>query len=199
VGWGRRVRARGRPAGFTLLEVILMLTLVLLLSTLVIGSLSGVLESTRIKESSSRMACLLRTARAEAANAGRRFRLSFDEETGQPAMSFEPDPLGQPGFFHTYSAWWVELAQLKGGVRAVSCELTGASAFADLEASGPALAAEETAFRPVTFYPDGTSDSARIVLARDDEEHPWAVEITLNGVDGTIQTQEIDVEEKLSE
>ena len=48
----------------------------------------------------------------------------------------------------------------------------------------------------MTFYPDGTSDSARIVLAEDAEDHPWAVEITLNGVDGTIQMREIDTEEE---
>lgn len=197
VGQGRRVRAPGRRGGFTLLEVALTLSLVTLLLALAIVSLSGKLTTTRLKENSSRLAALLRTARAEAANTGRRLRLRFDETTGQPLMTVEPDPLGEPQTFHPYESWWVKLARLEEGVRAVTCELTGASAFADLAASGPGPGATDAAATaPVTFYPDGTSDSARIVLANDDPEHPWAVEITLNGVDGTIQIRQIDTEEE---
>jgi hypothetical protein len=178
----------------------LTLALVVLLSALVIGSFYSTLQATRVEESSSRMASLLRTARAEAANAGRRFRLDFDQETGQPLVSVEPDPLGAPGAFQPYLAWWVKLGQLEAGVRALSCELTGASAFAELEASRPGQPEQEQpTLAGITFYPDGTSDSARIVLANDDEDHPWAVEITLNGVDGTIQIREMDIEEEFAE
>ncbi|KPK80944.1 MAG: hypothetical protein AMJ81_11100 [Phycisphaerae bacterium SM23_33] len=175
----------------------LTLALLVLLSALVIGSFHGTLQATRVEESSSRMASLLRTARAEAANAGRRFRLGFDAETGQPVVSIEPDPLGAPGAFQPYLAWWVKLGRLEAGVRALSCELTGASAFADLETSQPGEPQQDKpTLAEITFYPDGTSDSARIVLANDDEDHPWAVQITLNGVDGTIDTQEINMEEE---
>jgi len=179
--------------------VVLTLGLVLLLAGLVVGAFYGTLEFVQIKDTSSRFCALLRTARAQAANEGRRFRIRFDPETTQPQVTFEPDPLGEPGEFRNVLTWWARAAELAGGVRVQRCELTGAAAFAGLDPSQLADDEEGSERAALTFYPDGSSDSACIVLAHDDEEHPWAVEITLNGVDGTISTRQIDAEEYFSE
>ena len=179
--------------------MVLALGLVLLLAGLVVGAFYGTLEFVQIKDTSSRFCALLRTARAEAANRGKRFRLGFEPETTQPQVSFEPDPLGQPGQFVNVQAWWVRAAELAAGVRVARCERTGVGAFADLDARRPGTDQADSELAELTFYPDGSSDSARIVLTHDDEEHPWAVEITLNGVDGTLSTRQIDTQEELLE
>ena len=56
--------------------------------------------------------------------------------------------------------------------------------------------ADETALAALGFTPDGGSDSARIVIATDDEDRPWAAEIILNGADGTITSREFNTDQE---
>ncbi len=173
----------------------LTLSLVVLLASLVIATFYGTLDHVRRKENASRIAALLRTARAQAGNDGKRFRLAFDGETGQPVVSVETDPLEAPGEFTPYHAWWVKGAQLQAGVTVALCELTGYDAIGNLDAALAGGAEDEDARAVIHFHPDGTSDSVRIVLAAGEGEDLWAVEITLNGVDGTIRRRDLDPEE----
>ena len=193
-GRGRRIFARPVRGGFTLLEIVLVLSLLVLLAGLTLTSYLGTLESLRISEHATRMAALLRAARAEAAITGRRFRLSFDPETTQPIVAFEPDALAEPGTFVPYNVWWVKQARLEEGIRVLECRRTGASDFVEAGADTPSAREDEAELAEVTFYPDGSSDSVRIVLTSDDEDRPWYAEVTLNGVDGTIHTREFDPE-----
>ena len=173
------------------------MTLLVLLASVTIGALWGTLAKAGRNENVNRITSLLRSVRAEAANRGRRFQLTFDEEARRPIVSVEDDPFGQPGVFTPYNAWWAERAQLQEGVRVVLCQRTGDSAFADggEHVRGPGDGGRSD-LSALNFHPDGASDSARIILADSDEDRPWAVEITLNGVDGSISTREIDTEEE---
>jgi len=188
---------RTGPTGFTLLEVILSVGLLVMLAGIAIGVFWGTLSQASTQENANRITALLRSARAEAANTGLRYRLSFDEETSQPMLSVEADPLGVPGGFAACQAWWAEDARLQEGVRVLLCERLSETAFAQDSAGWPESEdRKDQVLSNVDFYPDGSSDSVRIVLGNDDEEHPWAAEITLNGVDGTIEAREIDLEEE---
>lgn len=192
-----RHSARRGPNAFTLLEIILSLSILVLLAGVSIGVFWGTLAEAGTSENASRITSLLRSARADAANTGRRYRLSFDEQTSHPVVAVETDPLGEPGAFRPAAFWWADQAKLQAGVRVVLCERTGDSVFADeSESASDPGRDRELKLDEVNFYPDGSSDSVRIVLANDDEEHPWAVEITLNGLDGTISTREIDTAEE---
>jgi len=171
------------------MELVLVLLLMTILAGLAIAVFGGSLEATQVRESAERMTLLLRTARAEAANEGLRLRLAFDTETGQPALTVQPDPLGEPGTFTPYEGWWVEASQLQAGVYVARCDLTGPDAYYETPPD------EDETLAQINFYPDGTSDSARILLARDGGEGVWAVEIILNGIDGTITQRPLDPEE----
>ena len=192
-------QSTGTPVrgAFTLLEVILALSLVALLAGLAVGVFAGSLEEAEIEASADRIVSLLRSTRAEAALTGRRFRLTFEAETLRPVVTIERDALGEPEVFTPYKAWWIDRAGPVAGVNVVLCERTGA---ADLDEAADSPQDSESdkpeSLGEITFRTDGSSDSARIVLAGDDEEHPWAVEITLNGIDGTITVREIDAEEE---
>ena len=212
-------RARFVSAGaFTLLEVVLALALVLLLAGAVMVSFQGVFRDTQMRESTTRLTTLLLAARAEAANAGRRLRLTFDSTSGQPALEVESDPLGAPGVFQPFGSTWVELARLENGIYVARCELTDAGPQpADTEPQSATLAdgnaaagtgasagtgagaggtAQDPALAAVMFYPDGTSDSVRIVVYNDDADSPSAVELSLNGLDGTVRQRELDLKEE---
>ena len=188
---------RRRSGGFTLLELVLSLSLLALLTGVAIGAFWGTLSATKIRASATRMSSLLRSMRAEAANTGRRLQLTFDEETRQPMVSIEADPLGEPGVFAPHNPWWAEKLELMEGVHVALCRLTGDSVFSGQpDRPGDLADADQAELAPLTFAPDGSSDSARIVLAREGAEHTWAVEITLNGVDGSVSTRQIDTEEE---
>jgi len=189
---GRRVSAQ---TAFTLLELLLALALLTLMMGLALGAVWNSLRSVKIAEHGTRMCALLRATRAEAANTGRRFRISFDAETRQPLVSVEPNPLTEPGTFAPCEAWWVRQAAFDENVQILRCERTGASDFAERNASTPSLEGENAELAELTFYPDGSSDSVRLVLTNDDEDRPWRLLITLNGVDGTIQKREITEDE----
>ena len=187
----QRIAQGARAAGaFTLVEILLTLVIMVLIAGTVILSLGGTLQTARTRECAVRMAALLRAARAEAANAGRRFRLSFDSTSGQPGLTVERDPLGAPNVFEAFNTAWAEDARLEVGVRLASFRKLGDSA---IQAADPfAIQAGEQPEAEIMFLPDGSSDSARLVLASEDDNHPWAVEITLNGVDGTVTTRDMD-------
>jgi len=189
------VSSAASAGGFTLLELLLSVTLLAMLALVSIGVWWGTLAEADTRENINRITSLLRSARAEAARAGRRCRLTFDEQTGQPLLTVETDPLADPGIFQKRRPWWVKQAQLQAGVRVLTCRRVGDSAFA--RCGRPESSAgedDQAAFDELDFYPDGTSDSARIVLTNNDEEKPWTVEITLNGLDGAITAREIDPE-----
>ena len=109
---GKRGRATG--SGFTLIELVLTIALILLLvgaSVLNFGSLQ---RGAQLDEGVGQMEFLFRLARATAAGTGRQVRVSFAGDPGPggtnavqglPAMegiqvTWEPDPLGAPGRFH---------------------------------------------------------------------------------------------------
>jgi prepilin-type N-terminal cleavage/methylation domain-containing protein len=174
--------------GFTLVEMLLVIAILALMLGLALGTLSGTLQDVQLKESANRLAALLRSARAEAANTGCQFRLAFDAQTGKPQLTYEPEPLTAPGQFQPYVAWWVQQAALDPSVKIASCQPTGAMGLA-----APDSAVDQAAspYTDICFYPDGGSDSARLLLTCTDPDQPWNAEIVLNGVDGTITTREL--------
>src|SRR5688572_17771778 len=93
--------------GFTLLELLLVTTLVLLLVSAMVFNFSPLLRGNQLEEGTTRLETLMRFARAQAANSGRKVQLVFANEstnlpaasTGEVRATWEPDPLGQPGWF----------------------------------------------------------------------------------------------------
>ena len=182
--------------GFTLLEVILVIALLGLLMLLGIAAMQGSLQTVTSRESLSRLTSLMRATRAQAALDGRTFRLDFDPDTGQPVITCEADPLKSPNVFVVYDAWWASQAQLPEGVSVTVCELVGASAGSEMPATTGGVGDDASKLATVTFYPDGSSDTCRLVVVCGDPDHPWQAEIYLNGIDGTITTTDLDASEE---
>jgi len=183
--------------GFTLLEIVLTLAIVAMLLAVMVLNLPGLARGRLLDQAAGRFETALRLARADAANRGRRLRLAFDEESGAPAVSWEPDPLQAPGEFVDYAAvcTWRHLLQADG-VWVQQCIYTGSSAYryvADAGAAGQTVTESDLA--AITFEPDGSSDSAIVHLVRvDDPEGPLA-RIELNGITGRVTGRVLTPEE----
>src|ERR1041385_225313 len=63
--------------GFTLIELLLVVALVLMLSSAVVFNFSNLLRGNQLEEGTTRLETLMRFARAQAANSGRKVQLVF--------------------------------------------------------------------------------------------------------------------------
>ncbi len=187
------------PRGaFTILELVLVLALVAMLVGVIVLSLPNLTEGRRLHRGAERFATVLRLARADAANRGRRLRLTFDAETAEPAVAWEPEPLTAPGEFVDYTTvcTWRNLLRADG-IRVQRCTYTGPSRYryvADAASAG-AETVTETDLAAVTFEPDGSADSAVVHLVEADDPEGMLARIELNGVTGRVTSRVLTPEE----
>jgi len=184
---GGCLRCPARAGGFTLIEVVLALSLVAVLLSLGVLALGRWYDSSRLPEGARRLESILRLARADACARGRRVRLQFDPESLAPGMVWEPQPLQEPGVYVQHPAEWafdLPVALL----RVTRCERRGADAVQTLTYNDDEeLTTEEgNPLQPVTFYPDGSFESAIIEVAGRDDSELRIGRIDLDGVTGSI-------------
>jgi len=177
--------------------MVLVLGMLAMLIGVAVLNVPAVGRGRALEQGARRLATALRMARADAANRGRRLRLTFDAETARPAVQWEPHPLQAPGEFVDYATQctWRRLLETDG-VWVQRSEFTGDSAYRYLvDAGATAQVVTETDLAGITFEPDGSSDSVILhVVAAADPEGPIA-RIELNGVTGRVTRQVLTPEE----
>jgi prepilin-type N-terminal cleavage/methylation domain-containing protein len=203
-----------RPAkqGFTLVEMLLVVLVVLLLAAVSVTYFGGMLRGTQLNEGASRFTSMLRFARAEAANSGRRIQISFDPVSTnaagpacyQPRIKCELEPINEPGVYRDLNEplWMDGQSSLLAWVESVRPMDTDAPvvstndtllAQADLAEVNSLSDTNDLlslpAPAPITFYPDGSSDSAAFMLVSADAEDERRIQITLNGFTGTVSQE----------
>lgn len=181
--------SRSARRALTLVEMTLALALVVVLLSAMVLGLSGWGRTRRLEEGADRFQTLLYMAKADAANLGRKLRLSFatDDSSGSGiSVLWESEPLTAPQQFSEYSACTWLHHMPTGLVYVARSELTGPSAYALTE--DQLLAAREQQDEPmdaVTFYPDGSCDWAVIELASTAADSRRAV-FEIHGITGSI-------------
>jgi prepilin-type N-terminal cleavage/methylation domain-containing protein len=199
--------------GYSLVELLLTMSLLLLFTGLAVVSIDTLNQRSTLNEGAIRFETLLRFARAEAAQTGKRVRISFVQDTNevetatQPStnqvdtttphnlveVTWEPNPASQPEVFQ-------ELPKMQWGVDQVN-EMVGVSAVRLVEnaefqptvdgESGPAPDegtpedAGLAAVPSITFNPNGSCDSAEITLV-DRGTEDGRVIVRIEGVTGCI-------------
>jgi hypothetical protein len=183
----------------------LALCLVIVLAAVGWIALGGWNDEADFEEGVGRMESAMRLARADAANAGLRIRMSFDAN-GNPSLTYEPNPLTAPGQFVDYvgCAWGDVISSGKALVS--RCELTGSSAYQSASqpsvlsptvawaATQPSTPRDQPPMDSLTFYPDGSVDSALVELKPPADSDMRRAVIELGGMDGAINTLMTDVD-----
>ena len=187
--------AIGTRRGLTLLELVLVMALLALLAGAVAWNVSPWRTGERLEEGMERFQTVLRMARAEAATTGRRLRLAFGEETGQCSVLWEPEPLSEPEQFTDYARCTWKSHIPTEMVRVLRSELTGSSAYRTLRAQMGREETEDNALQAVTFYPDGSSDSAVFELVDAEGSESFLAIIVLDGVNGVITARILSAEQ----
>ena len=111
---------------------------------------------------------------------------------------WEPNPLGQPGEFEevTEAAWHVQglnaLIQVEE-VKLLDANGAGVGSLIALSETGAEKPTPEP-FAPLNFYPDGSSDSAEIIVSSRDPDDEHRILVRLAGLGGTIRHEFVSLE-----
>lgn len=186
---------RPRKAGFTLIEVLLVVVLVGLLAAFLWPDFSVLMRGKRLDESVSRIKALVAMCRAQAMNESRRYRISLLPD-GRMELSRQRDPVAAPNeYVRVGDGWaqgqwlmddvWVEAVQpLPDGPPPLNVEDDEIEFFEIPDEPRPL----EEPF-PIEFEPDGLCGSARWVL-RDALGRGRA--LTLDGRLGRVAVAEVE-------
>jgi len=207
-----------REKGFSLVELLLTLVLILCLAAASVVTFTAVYTSANLDEGADRFQSLIRFAQAEAATTGRKVRLQFvpaDEAAIATAtdlraskVTWEADLLNAPGVFEAFTnkAWSEEIVnELVGVTKVASISESGAPMPAAMPMGAAATASPENSeelaeyvgeeFPSITFYPDGSCDSAEVVLASRNDEDQRRTAVRLGGMLGTVTTRTMSASE----
>ncbi|HKQ49607.1 MAG TPA: prepilin-type N-terminal cleavage/methylation domain-containing protein [Phycisphaerae bacterium] len=172
---------RARPAlrrGFTLLEVLLALSLFVLLAAMAWPLMQGQLVAAELPESASRLRSLLYMTRSSAMLEHRRHRVRFSPGEQQPVIEVEPDPIIEPGLWVPAYYDWAEEPALLADIE-VHRVLPGRPAY-----MRPVSVSEEGVVDPLEAEPVAEeetsaveSTSAKLQAARSDGMGGQEIEI----------------------
>jgi Tfp pilus assembly protein FimT len=139
--------------GFTLIELILVMVVIMTIATVVAPRFSDFFPSYQEKKSMEHLMAWARKARADAAVTGLRQHLVLDAKNRKFWIEYEARPIKDPGKFVLLSGAWGEE------------QLPDAVTFEMIE--GAESAPSGDGLKYVEFRPDGTTADATITLAND--------------------------------
>jgi hypothetical protein len=168
----------------------MLLALTILVALVAVANYAAWGSGERLDEGLRRFETLLLMARSDAANLGRKVRLEFaspDDDSPGIRLLWEPRPLEAPEEFVDYSACTYLHHVPDDLVSVIASRHTGDSAY-DLLASDIRRAEkDESDLAAVTFYPDGTCDSAQFDLASTAPGDPRIGRVTIDGATGAAR------------
>lgn len=85
--------------GFTLVEMVLVITIMAIMLGSVIPNFKPFMESATIKDAASTLAQMIRYTRSLAVEQSACVEMAFDSETGDIWVSIESDPINSPGIY----------------------------------------------------------------------------------------------------
>ncbi len=199
----------GRTNGLTLIELIVVMTLLVLLAFIAAPSFVSVTKSSQVRTAAQQVVAVLRYARAKALSLGRPVLVSFDREQNTITVLLPADilerrlltspqsPIPSAQIDLTDEDWWKlsgeRLETLDPEQFAVDPSPMGRErslpegveilSVRDLE-TGDEL-------NMIAFYPDGTASGAEIAVAND----RLAVALQIAPLTGSIQVHELSAEE----
>jgi prepilin-type N-terminal cleavage/methylation domain-containing protein len=211
-----RIRTDKPRRGFSLVELLLTLVLILCLAAASVFTFTTLYRSANLDEGYDRFQSLIRFAQAEAATTGRKVRLQFvparpvdsteveaKSELRNIEVTWEADALNAPGVFQSYTnkTWSEEMVNELVGIEKVQSMQSpnapiSSVSLQTMSSIDPSAETGASAEYPgVTFYPDGSCDSAEIVLASRNPEDERRVEVRLTGMLGSVSSRTVSADQ----
>ncbi len=100
------LKVRSPNAGFTLLELILVMGVIFLFAAVVAPNFSGFVPALRVRRGGEELMAAGRQARADAALKGRIVRLNLDSENNEFWLTIQGDPFEDPEEFLPLTGPW---------------------------------------------------------------------------------------------
>jgi type II secretory pathway pseudopilin PulG len=253
--FGRRLIGGSTKSAFTLVELLLVVSLLLVIFGAIIFNFNSIRHGASLDEGAGQLETLFRFARAQAAANGRQVRVVFGQpaqpvtsaaKTGAAGPSIQPqvvqpaqdassnstndaaggsniltpfegglvvgveaDPFKAPGRFITLREAVPYSEQITNLVRVIKVRIPGLTPdsaedreearddqafFGDAPSAGGTNAdfttpknSDASPVYHITFYPDGSSDSATILLESQEDDDTRQVELTLVGITGAVR------------
>jgi len=194
------MRRSPRSNGFTLVELLLAVAVMVMLVGAVVFSFSTLLTGSQLDEGVTQFENLVRLARAHAGNTGRRVQLTFKEEVtangavvGNPSVTWESDPVTNPGRFQKLWEVTPVIESVNEFIAIDSSRRSGTDEATPREGEprewSEAGAEAPPWLTPVTFYADGSADSAEIVLVSRDTDDTRRVVLHIEGITGALRRE----------
>jgi prepilin-type N-terminal cleavage/methylation domain-containing protein len=195
-----RHRNIAKARAFTLLELLLVIVIMCVLSAIVWPNMTGRRASETIKNKANQLAALLMFARSGSMSTGYQYRCVFELKGKKAVIEVESNPLEKPGEFEAVEGSW---AKVDLGESGIACKLVQFNKWDNelkeeeanlLESNTQTQNDDDETLAPILFYPDGTSDSARVLLG--DEESNY-ITLSVNGMTGEVKIEcgnKIDIE-----
>lgn len=196
----RRRFLKKSALGFTLVELLLVVALLMALLGAIVYNFAAARKGAELDEGVRQFETLARWAGSYAASNGRAVQFRF--ETGEVSTNssassnpelatlrvmFEIDPVYRPGEFIDVAEAAALVESINDRVRIES--VNGPSRPANISTNEMSLEQTNAPLPAITFFADGSTESAEIVLASNDGEDFRRATIRLDGVTGGIRSE----------
>ncbi|MDK2971844.1 MAG: hypothetical protein PWP23_1599 [Candidatus Sumerlaeota bacterium] len=170
-----------RPqSGFTLIELLIVVAIIVVLAGMMVPVLQSSWTRAESRGAVTRVTNMMTLAASMAAAEGQTFRLNFSPQAGRFWLTWEPEPLENPGVFAAFRS-----------SRMTDFRLEDTALIPWHEVQGLPEDALDTPY--IEFRPDGTADRATLVLATNDGGR-WT--IILSPVTASVRIFDFDITEE---
>lgn len=188
-----------RRRGFTLVEILLVIGLLVLLAGMTVPLFKSDTPYQKIERTADRLSSLLAMCRAEAMLHGHPFRVTWPKPTEenptdiQPLIVHEADPVGSPGQYSQVAASWAREPVIEPGVKLRLIQ-PGVFDIATLSSTkGRFTVPADPSLVDAQLHPDGTADPAVFVLTippGGDSQEDLQFWVVLDGITGLCKVRE---------
>ena len=162
-------KTRPRPSGFSLIELMVVIVLMVILTAMIVPEMRGTFEDALLRSAGRKLVSAMNLAHSRAVTLQQAHRVVLDAQSGR----FAVERLAREG----QGSGFVAVSDIPGGTG----ELDKRIAFEVLKDG-------EGAMTTISFYPNGTAEAAQIIL-RDREG--FAIALRVNGVTARVTAQEL--------
>ncbi|MFA5865239.1 MAG: GspH/FimT family pseudopilin [Phycisphaerae bacterium] len=182
-----------KARAFTMLELLLVIMIIMILGAVIWPSITNRTSGANLKFVAEKLAALLQMARSQAMITGNCHRCRFELDGMQAVIEEESDPVAHPGVFEKIKTHWAVVDLGKDEIKCLAVQfdpwetILRQQEASVLETGQDNNTATDLLCPPIAFYPNGSGDSASILLGNNEDKN---FTIKLNGLTGQVLVEQ---------